>query len=160
MSGLYVPGGTKALSDIQTVGASGEHFDDLSPERLFNDLGLVHRETLGNEMLHMRLGDLISLLGIAPSLLSFLIKVKEDYDSEKHLPDRWTFRHTAFKRQITGITGIKQVKEDKKLSAKRIETIVKCMFGAGAPEIMSSSTLKTLLFRVLEVGKVKHNSRG
>ena len=90
MSGLYVPGGTKALSDIQTVGASEEYLDDFSPERLFNDLGLVHGETLGDEMLHTKLGDLISLLRMAPSLLSFLIKVKEDYHSKEHLPDRWT----------------------------------------------------------------------
>ena len=90
MSGPYVPNGSKAISDIferrTRYGNSDDPSqNDLFPENLLQNLGQAYLKAPGEKTLQTKLGDLVCILQLAPSLLDFGEKLMDAYVSEEHL---------------------------------------------------------------------------
>lgn len=90
MSGPYVLNGSKAISDIferrTRYGNSDDPSqNDLFPENLLQNLGQAYFKAPGEKTLQTKLGDLVCILQLAPSLLDFGEKLMDAYVSEEHL---------------------------------------------------------------------------
>jgi hypothetical protein len=152
--GMYVPNGTTTISGIRVElghNSDDQSKNDLLPEELLPKLKGLFGENPGDEVLQRKLGDLIDILKVAPSLFRFMEELMEAYVSKKHFDDEWTPRHTDLKKHIIALPWVQKLRSEKKASNKVIDPIVRCLIGCEALKSMHWDALEITLFQLLRL---------